>query len=156
LTRREKIFCWVYSGAGNAREAAAAAGFIKDPENKAELLLSREDVRREVDECVRRRKSDLESKAILGYERLAFGSVADAVRLMFIEQPDARQLEEMDFFQISEIKRPKDGSMEIKFFDRHKALDKLLECGRGQDTGLSVYTALENSAASLEDSGFEG
>ena len=44
-----------------------------------------------------------------------------------MENPSREQLEHMDLFLVSEIKRPKDGSMEIKFFDRLKALEKLTD-----------------------------
>ena len=36
----------------------------------------------------------------------------------------------MDLYSVSEIKRPKDGSMEIKFFDPLKALEKLYETNK--------------------------
>ena len=54
-----------------------------------------------------------------GFERLAFGSVTDAVRLLF-EEGTTSSLEGMDLFNVSEIKRLKGGGMEIKFADRLK------------------------------------
>lgn len=60
-----------------------------------------------------------------GYYRLAFGGVSDAMQLLYTDKPSAQQLKEMDLFMISEIKKPKDGMLEIKFFDRLKALEKL-------------------------------
>ena len=62
-----------------------------------------------------------------GYEKLAFGSVNDAVRLLFGEAPAPEELERMDFDNIAEIRRLKDGGLEIKFYDRLRAL----ECLRG-------------------------
>lgn len=62
-----------------------------------------------------------------GYEKLAFGSVNDAVRLLFGEEPGPEELGRMDFGNIAEIRRLKDGGLEIKFYDRLKAL----ECLRG-------------------------
>ena len=56
-------------------------------------------------------------------------------------------LGQMDLFMISEIKRPKDGAMEIKFFDRLKALEKLET--RSLETGSadSLFDAIGRSAA---------
>lgn len=61
--------------------------------------------------------------AAAGYQRLAFGSICDAISLLYKSDPSKEDLEGMDLFLVSEIKRPKDGSMEIKFFDRLKALE---------------------------------
>lgn len=61
------------------------------------------------------RLNDLQFRALLGYERLAFGSIADCVQLLYMDKPTLQDLEGMDLFMISEIKRPKDGAMEIKF-----------------------------------------
>lgn len=63
--------------------------------------------------------------AAAGYYRMAFGGVSDALRLLYTERPTEKELSEMDLFMISEIKKPKDGMLEIKFFDRLKALEKL-------------------------------
>lgn len=38
-----------------------------------------------------------------GYERLAYGGIADAVRLLFTEQPDLTALDKMDLYNIAEI-----------------------------------------------------
>jgi len=87
-----------------------------------------------------------------GYRRLAFGSIADALRLLTAESPPMpEELERMDFFNVSDIKCPKNGGLEIKFFDRLKALDKLAELGTaGEDTGLQAfYQALDKGAAQL-------
>ena len=45
----------------------------------------------------------------------------------------------MDLFLVSEIKRPKDGSMEIKFFDRLKALEKLTDDSEKEDRATPFY-----------------
>ena len=64
-----------------------------------------------------------------------------------------RELEEMELLNISEIKRPKGGGMEIKFFDRLKALEKLQETDAGgrESEGAAFYAALEKGAAALKD-----
>lgn len=59
-----------------------------------------------------------------GYRRLAFGPVTDAVRLMFPTEDETPPLEEMDLYNISKISQAK-GGLEITFFDRLEALDRL-------------------------------
>ena len=65
-----------------------------------------------------------QARACLGYERLALGKVTDAIKLLYCENLSDDEIEKLDLTNISEIKKPKDGAMEIKFFDRLKALEK--------------------------------
>lgn len=90
-----------------------------------------------------------------GFEELAFGSVTDAVRLLFEEDISKAALDEMNLFNVAEIKRMKGGGMEIKFVDRLKALQCLEQLTLEESSdGFDFYRALENSAALLrgEDS----
>lgn len=90
-------------------------------------------------------------RACLGYEKLALGGIADAVKLMYIENPSEEDLTRLDLFNVSEIKRPKDGAMEIKFFDRLKALEKLGELNEGETAkAATLFEALQNSTKALE------
>ena len=86
-----------------------------------------------------------------GYERLAFGSIADAVRLIFTEEPDLAALSKMDLFNIAEIKRPKGGGMEIKFFDRIKALQCLEALNVEGGEQLPLYRTLQECARSFKE-----
>lgn len=84
-----------------------------------------------------------------GYETLAFGGIEDAVRLLFSEDPKPEDLEGLDLYNVAEIRRPRGGGMEIKFFDRIKALECLerLEAEAGQP---SLFEALEAGARALK------
>ena len=84
-----------------------------------------------------------------GYETLAFGGIEDAVRLLFSEDPKPEDLEGLDLYNVAEIRRPRGGGMEIKFFDRIKALECLerLEAETGQP---SLFAALEAGARALK------
>ena len=84
--------------------------------------------------------------ATAGYIRLAFGSISDAVSLLYMDKPSREELEKMDLFLVSEIKHPKDGAVEIKFFDRLKALEKLSVDRSGDDNAGSIFDAICNSA----------
>ena len=78
----------------------------------------------------------------------ADGKITDAVSLLFeSEEKILQKLNTLDLFNVSEIKRPKGGGMEIKFFDRLKAIDKIREMVNEQTdkSPTSFYEALEKS-----------
>ena len=85
----------------------------------------------------------------MGYQRLAFGSISDAVSLLFMQNPTQEELRAMDLFSVSEIKRPKDGTMEIKFFDRLKALEKLSAGIENEGGATPIYDAIMKGAQAL-------
>lgn len=153
LSERELLFCAYYSRTHSVREAAARAGFRRKPELNGIRLLEKESVRVEIERLEQRLHTEQEIRD--GYRRLAFGPVTDAVKLLFLEEaPSPGQLEEMDLFPITEIKRPRTGGIEMKFCDRLKALEKLaqLEAQETQETqenGASFYQALESGARAL-------
>lgn len=156
MTRKEDKFCCFYSSNGNVRLSAVMAGYSSNPEQTGQQLLTRGDIAGRVKEYRDTRVNDLRLMALLGYERLAFGSIADCIQLLYMEAPTLQRLEAMDLFMISEIKKPKDGAMEIKFFDRIKALEKLSEAQEDtHEKSLPFYRALERSADTLSNSGVD-
>lgn len=98
------------------------------------------------DEMARRKKT-LQEQIEQGLLDIALGSVSDAVSLLFMTEEEALQkLPKMKLMNVSEIKRPKGGGTEIKFFDRVKALERLTQNNEGATDGsLSFYEALEKS-----------
>ncbi|MDE6149040.1 MAG: terminase small subunit, partial [Ruminococcus sp.] len=72
-------------------------------------------------------KNFSEKAVISGLERLAFGSTNDAVSLIFAEDVTPAKIRQADLYNVSEIKKIKGGGVEIKFFDRQKAMEKLAE-----------------------------
>lgn len=146
LKPRESAFCAYFALEGNAEAAAKAAGY-RNPVKAGARLLCRSDVTAEINRLSRERSKLFAALSAAGYQRLAFGSIRDAVSLLFMDCPDPKQLSEMDLFAVSEIKRPKDGAMEIKFFDRLKALEKLSECGEDFSEAKSLFDAIGESAA---------
>lgn len=96
-----------------------------------------------------RRKKVTQKDVTEGLRHLALGKIQDAVILLFeTDEEILRTLPDLDLFNVSEIKRAKGGGMEIKFFDRLKALEKLSEVvsDNGNHTAVSFYEALEKSA----------
>ena len=153
LKEKEKLFCSYYSESRNARNAAAKAGYGILTHRSAVKLMAREEIRKEIERIDRSRLVSAE-EVVSGYRQLAFGSVADALKLVYCEEsPDKYELEGLELFNVSEIKRPKGGGIEIKFFDRLKALEHLEAMSNGgsdEDSALPFYLALEKSAAALK------
>ena len=59
------------------------------------------------------------------------------------------KLPKLDLFNVSEIKRPRGGGMEIKFFDRLKALEKLTDDSEKEDRATPFYDAIVKGAEAL-------
>jgi hypothetical protein len=96
-----------------------------------------------------------ENAALGGLRRLAFEPVNDAVRLMArIDVMTDREIAKLNLLAVSEIRRLKDGALEMKFFDRLKALELLASCAarpEANDAASSFYEALENTAKTVCD-----
>lgn len=146
LKPREKQFCVRFVCTGNAEESARKAGYEGDCAEKGAVLMCDERILEEISRLLSLRRSVLGKLATAGYYRLAFGGVSDALRLLYMDDPTGEELAKMDLFMISEIKKPKDGMLEIKFFDRLRALEKL-ESGAGGDLGVTgLYEAIGRGA----------
>ncbi|MDR1805203.1 MAG: terminase small subunit [Clostridium sp.] len=134
LTSAEKHFCRAFAETRDTRAAAVLAG-IEDWES-AGSLFDKAQIRSEIARCEKLRavrRAELQA----GIRRLAFGSITDAVRLLLSDEPPTLQeLERMDLFNVSDIKRPKGGGLEIKFFDRIKALELLAQHTSGDDDAM--------------------
>ena len=99
-----------------------------------------------------KRKKSVAEQVEDGLLKLAFGSIGDAVSLLYLSDEEVlEKLPKLNLFNVSEIKKPKGGGMEIKFFDRIKACEKLREQAQEKSgEGLSFYQALEKSAENAE------
>lgn len=153
LTPREENFCRAFVYSREPRASAARAGFSLNPERIAMKLLNSRKIRERISELENERQARV-AEVTDGYRRIAFGSVADAVRLIFLDGiPEEVELEKMDLTMVSDIKRPKGGGLEVKFFDRLKALDRLYELSNaaGENEKSDFFAALNRSAAALSD-----
>ena len=90
----------------------------------------------------------IEEKIIEGLSEIAFGKIKDPIKLLFLDSIDDRKLSRMKLANISEVKKPKGGGMEIKFFDRIKAMQCLYEYSGQGNCDTSFFDALEKSAGS--------
>ena len=120
-------FCCYYVMLGNVAEAAEKAGFGKENAlAEGVKCLKSAECRRTI-AGLRDILSDSGNVAA-GLKRLAFGNCKDAVYLVFADElPPPDVIERLDLFNVSEIKRVKGGGVEVRLFDRLKALEKLAE-----------------------------
>lgn len=131
------MFIRTRNGEEAARNLGAAVGEAR--EMGARLLCDGR-VKREI------RKLDKEDEQSLcyarsGLTRLAFGSVNDAAALIFDDDITYEKIMKADLFNVAEIKRVKGGGVEMKFFDRQKAIEKLVELDPEfrEDTGAQAF-----------------
>lgn len=94
--------------------------------------------------------SPLKNEALEGYRKIAFGNANEAIRLIFNEEPTKIDLENLELFNVSEIKRPKGGGLEIKFFDKLKALEKISQLTPESDEKSGAELFLEKLAETEE------
>lgn len=147
---REELFCRLYVSLGNPTEAAVKAGYGLCSEIQARKLLAKQHIRETV-ERMRKEEKISASEVQAGLRRIAFASSSDAVKLLLADDVQNVDIDALDLFNVSEIKKQKGGGIEIKFFDRIKALEKLgdISVTGEQESGQSFYEALEKSASSL-------
>lgn len=152
LSEKEKLFCTYYSVKQNAVEAALKSGYTVSPERAAVKLLRKEGVNAYISALTAKNKGSRDEVAA-GLRRLAFGCINDAVALAFKEEFDPEMLKELDLFSVSEIKVNRGKGVEIKFFDRVKALEKLsaLIGQSDSESRNDFFKAIENGAAALQD-----
>lgn len=148
------MFCCYYVISGDPAEAAVKAGFGKeDAVSTAASLLKDQQCLTLISELKSIFSENCPVKT--GLKRLAFGSSNDAVSLAFAEEfPAPEAFASLDLFNVSEIKRDRNGGVEIRFFDRIKALEKLYEIENdfdNKDTAAGLMSALTASAGEVTD-----
>ena len=123
---KEKEFCRLMSIGGDPERAARDAGY-KHPAQCWPRLLCREDIAAQIRSNTKALCAVFRDTAVCGLYRVALGNPSDALKLLYRENPSDEELDALELSSVAEIKRTKDKSMEIKFFDRVKAADKLNE-----------------------------
>lgn len=149
MSEKEALFCAYAAEGADPRGCAARAGFSVTPSRTAAKLLAREDIRNRIKQLQDERQSC--SRVESGLRKLAFGSSADAFKLLLCgDELSTEEIERLDLFNVSDIKRPKGGGLEIKFYDRLKALERLAELsGTNGGTQSSFVDALIEGAKLL-------
>lgn len=150
LTKKQKDFCLNFAVTNNPREAAASAGY-SFPQIAGLKLLEDSKV---ISQIAKLREQKINTAEIVaGLKRIAFGSVGDSVKLLFGQDFNLQNFEELDLFNVSEIKRGANGTIEVKFFDRQRALEKLLEVSFTENTeqGSSFLDAILKGSRALKE-----
>lgn len=89
LSPKEENFCRFFVASREPRASAARAGYSLHPERTAIKLLAEPEIKRRIAKLENERDAKL-AEVTEGYRRLAFGSVADAVRLILSDEPPWR------------------------------------------------------------------
>lgn len=149
LTER---FCGLYLLLGNGEEAAIRAGVPPEQAfDYANRMLHSSNCRKLLQRFSAAPVISAHTLVMNGLTRLAFGRANDIARLVFAdEMPSEEILAQMDLFHVSEIKRVKGGGVEVKLFDRQKALERLLECANAVDSTDSANALLAAFATPKE------
>lgn len=158
LTKKELDFCRHYVRLRNPKEAAIRSGFTLLPEYRGVAMLSKKEIKDKITE-LEKECSATSQLVSAGLQRLAFGSISDAIRLVLsVNESSSPDIDSLDLFNVSEIKITNGKGMEIKFFDRLKALERLadLSCDDRDNGALSFYEAIERSAVKQTESGIDG
>lgn len=151
-TRAHRFCCW-FVKLGNVSEAAVCAGFPKETALEDGLrILRRKKYRSLVEQMRLLFSSHVRDQVMGGLERLAFGNAGDAVRLVLADAPlTDEELMHMNLFNLSEVKRVKGGGVEIKLFDRQKALEKMMEYAGNADQRAAARSLLSALAGADAD-----
>ena len=151
MKQREEEFCRLTAVLGDPLTAARRAGY-KHPDEAWPGLISRQDIADEIGRIAKEVSKVFRDTLMSSLYRLISRDNTDAVRLLYREQVSGDELAQMNLSGIAEIKRTKDKSVEIKFFDRIKMLDKLSElCNCSSDGAPSggLLEAMRLSAQAL-------
>lgn len=154
-SKRRRLFCCHYARLGDVAEAARCAGYPPETAAADGAALLRQACYRKMVDTYRSALHDNPTAAVrAGLERLAFGRTNDAVQLVLAETPPTvEQLQQLDLFPVSSIKRDKSGGMEVHFFDRLKALTSLYEYSGDADGKAAAHALLSALSGGSEGDG---
>ncbi len=139
----------MYSRCFDEKTAAILIGIPPgEAQEEGHRLFSRPCVRRKIEKhCLE--KLRLYDSVRAGLEKIAFGRSNDAVLLAFTQKESLSPslIDGLDLSQISAIKRDKDGGVDLKLYDRQKALEALIrldEAGSSESMAQSFLSALSS------------
>ena len=86
-------------------------------------------------------------------KEIAFGRVNRGVELTYLSEPTAQLIRKMDLSAVAEFKRNGNGTVEVKFVDRVKALSALYDMlgGGDADEAAEFLQALEQAGEEKDD-----
>ena len=147
-----RAFAKMFVRTRNGSETAVRLGAEPSQAKQIEAdYLANKAVKREIR---RLDKEDVQTLCYVktGLSRLAFGSINEAAALVFSEEPTREEVLRADLFNVAELKKVKGGGVEMKFFDRQKALEKLVEL----DPELKEISAAQEFLNAVYDGSRDG
>lgn len=154
LKHRESEFCRLTAVLGDPAEAARRAGY-KEPAQAWPELITRRDIADEIHRVTVEVSKVFRDTMICGIYRLMSCDNGDAVKLLYHDEISDREIDELNLSGVAEIKRT-DKGVELKLFDRLRALDKLRELNdtvSGSQSAGGLLEAMRLSAQALSGSG---
>lgn len=152
---RKKRFAEIFACCVDCELAAELTGSTASSAREDGMaLLSGRYVRKHVQKLMRE-KRELAASVRSGLERLAFSRCNDAVALAF-SPPDAisqSRIRKMDLSCIASIKRDKDGGVDIKLFDRGRALEALMRLDESESHAGGAQELISALSEQYEDGG---
>lgn len=139
-----RLFCCNYARLGNIYEAALKSGFPPETALSDGIDIVNQTKYRRLIADLMQKSVPPENAVAIGLERLAFGRANDAALLVFSDDsPSPEKLDSLDLFNVSEIKKVKGGGVEIKFFDRQKAMERIYEHAFEKNTSSAAANLIE-------------
>lgn len=99
-------------------------------------------------------KKDVRREDVIeALKEIAFGRVNRGVELTYLSEPTAQLIRKMDLSAVAEFKRNGNGTVEVKFVDRVKALSALYDMlgGGDADEAAEFLQALEQAGEEKDD-----
>ena len=98
-------------------------------------------------------KKDVRREDVIeALKEIAFGRVNRGVELTYLSEPTAQLIRKMDLSAVAEFKRNGNGTVEVKFVDRVKALSALYDMlGGGDRAARQVEHALHRKAGTAAE-----
>lgn len=131
-TQRKRAFAYHYYRGQEPAQAAKLAGW---PPEEGVRLLRDAVVRRQLSQLRQAAQdpSDPQESARRGLERIIFCDNRGAVRLL-----EGEEEAEADLAGVAEFKRPKGGGLEVRFYDKLKAIQMLQEMTPAADNAANA------------------
>lgn len=144
-TQKKRAFAYHYYRGQEPAEAARLAGW---PPEEGVRLLEDAVVRRQLSQLRQacQSKLDPQESARRGLERIIFCDNLGAVRLL-----EGEDGQEADLAGVAEFKRPKGGGLEVRFYDKLKAIQMLQEMSPGQEAGANALLEALNRGEAEDD-----
>lgn len=139
-----RLFCIYYARLGDIYEAAVKCGFPTETALADGMDIINQSKYRKLINTLMSRNVSHKDVVMTGLHRLAFGRANDAALLVFMEDsPSDNLVSSLDLFNVSEMKRVKGGGVEIKLFDRQKAMERLYEYASEENSSAAASNLIE-------------